>query len=505
LKTLVTSLRTAQVNFGWNYGGSNRGLFPWFEWDSNGNLKVVSNPTIGLGDNANLAQSLAVMIGALEGGTFSGQEATDVNSIISTATTILNSMKTGFEAFYDAGVGLFRHDYDGSFNGHVDRLTNEFRATVAFLVSFYGISRNAWDNLILNPAAHRTYKDSQGRDIPVIVPYQGAAFQMFWPMLRTNEQEYVEVQAMLKNFLYAAADYAARNKIPGFPSAGYVPNRNDYSGTLGIAELSETQVNNGYTTATVGNIYSLASAFTLDPNFVIDWLYEIEHQNPNFIRGAYGYYDSIVSNTEIGKAHYAIDQATLVLALANHGGNDFDCFMQNRAKYANFRGLYRDLNTQLAMTPHANAAPPVFPTETFTVFNRFQTESGTGFMTGGTQEYGIRFNYSGKSGTASHTWELSSTLYGSATTFNARNKKVRLSYSIANSPGNLSVVLKSSSGAVIGTLPVTLDTSAGIHTIDLLVPDLAAYENVAQIALEVNAASDGTADFYIHSLQFRNA
>jgi hypothetical protein len=267
---------------------------------------------------------------------------------------------------------------------------------------------------------------------------------------------------------------------------------------LGINELSEGYLNNGEAlVANVGNIYSLAAAFSIDPGFVLDWLNAIRSQIPGALSGSLGFYDSVISDTEIGKKHFAIDQATIVLALTNSGGDDFDLFMRNRGLDDDFRSLYRSVNMQLPLVTQAMPVPPTFPNSTYTVFNNIASESGS-VGDPVTQEYGTHVQYANRLADGTHSWVLESS-------YDASGGILKFDYSVITTPQVVQIVLKDASGVVLGTFSVTLDASAGIHTANIVIPATALFQNVARVELLVEPSQTGvqTADFYIHQLQFR--
>ncbi len=535
LETMMNRLLEVQAdgNLSWN------GLLPFFDLDSvvdNVNQITPLTSTIGLGDNANMAQSIAVMIGALEGGSFAGAEATQVADIITDATQVLSNMFAGFDAFFDSTTvyngeqGYFRHAVDmgtGTFSGYVDRMTNEFRAPVAFLVSYYGdgalfpttnITQDAWDNLNVNlVATQRDYTDSDGDTIANNVPYHGGAFQMFWPLLRTNEQDYVELTATMQNFLYSAADFAEQNNIPGFPSTGLVPQPKVlspatwewlYEGDAGIPALSEAQNNGEALVYNMGNLYSLVSAFALNPDFVMSWTSAIRDAYPMFVSDDYGFYDSIISGQEIGESHYSIDQASIILALSNYGGDDFDAFMQTRNLDDDFRNLYRSIDMQLGLTDKALPTPPTFPSGTLTVFDHLVGEGRVelggnpfphDFLTSST---GMRFNYSSQTTDGGHYWLLNDS-------FDVKESVLRFDYSVTTTPQDIKIVLRNAADDILGEFDIqNLDTTPGIHTAEVNITNLAAFADqevkVVHLIVEPTQTGVQAADFYVYQIQFRH-
>jgi len=161
------------------------------------------------------------------------------------------------------------------FSSFIDRLNSEVRGAVAFIqVRYPGISRTVWDNLEIKTA---NYTDRNGTVIEDVMSWDGAAFQSFWPALRNDEMSFIGFRNMLYNQLISQLDWAARNNLPGIPSASALP-EGGYSGATGVPGLAEQMLNpshlpNYYDTVVmnVGSTYALASALPIDRNAVLGW------------------------------------------------------------------------------------------------------------------------------------------------------------------------------------------------------------------------------------------
>jgi|GEM_PF-2206427 len=358
LEKAISSLETIQTSLGY------KGLIPFVNLKQGMTIMIpptdpmppqmINAPyspyssTIGFGDNANLSQSIAAAVGLLENGTFSGADLARATALISRFETILTKQAEGFSAFYDHGAKLFYASYDtGSrtFQNHIDRLFNEFRSGVAFVIAKYSLPKDAWDNLTLT---RRTYTDSKGNEVENFVPYDGGAFQMLWPLLHAPELDFPEMKQALFNFLYSQADFAVQAKLPGLLSASFIPN-GDYSGKIGLEAASETS---DALRQDVVSLYALASAYSIDPHFVLAWLKEIKAAFPALL-GPYGLYDSITASGAIGKRYYAIDQASLVLGLSGQGAAGMKNYLEKRSLKTGFDSLYQGLKLNVEGTDQA--------------------------------------------------------------------------------------------------------------------------------------------------------
>ncbi|MDD5085521.1 MAG: hypothetical protein PHE61_05710, partial [Candidatus Omnitrophica bacterium] len=505
-RAVLDTLSTIESTYGWG------GLLPaWLDLDASG-AHPADNYTYAFIDNANLAQSLACLIGALESGTFDASVQGDIDSIIADAELFINGMGTGFGSLYQEGVNqglnIFSASYDPdpvSYVGWIDRFSFESRSAVAFVVTEYGISADAWNKLSLYPG---TYTDSDGDTIETLMPYFGGAFEMFWSLLKTNEMDYAEMSTVLRNFLYCEADFANQNILPGFPSpcelpAGIHPDCGIYYPGVGITGLSEAYFNvpeNVQLVCDLGSIYGLASAYQVDPSFVIAWLNKIQADIPS-VRSEYGWVDSLRSGSEEADNFlYYIDQASIILGLTNTGGDYFNVYLENRAEKAALDSLYTSLSLAITPTTKALPSPPDFAESSLSVLFHYSDEGVFGGFPDDetTDVTGLDVDYTGCAARGGHYWELESV-------HDARGETMLVTIT----PGTVSPVqvifeLVNSSDVLIGTY--TFDVAAGSapQTLSFAIPDLPAFADVAKINMVVDPTATfvNAADFYIDRITF---
>jgi hypothetical protein len=407
-------------------------------------------------------------------------------------------MAPGFNAFYDPLTGRLRGSVNkdtNQFSGFMDRLANEFRAGVAFVVAYYGIDDFAWDNLVI---ITKNYTDSGNNSIENLAPFDGGGFQMFWPLLRTNEEKYVEILPSLRNFLYSHGDFAQRNNIPGFLSASSIPEDNPagaYSGKIGLIPIAETTTHP--INIDIGSVYSLAAAYSIDPTFVLAWLDSIRDQYPN-LTGAYGFFDSFRSASEVSPRYYAIDQASIILGLADTGADDFDVFMANRGLADDFTGLYERLNINVTPYQGGLPAPPTIPERTYSVFTHFSNEGtvGTFPFNSLTDIAGAVFNYAGQTNKGGRYWILDSVQ-------DVRGRELVVSYSLVTSPQEIIIeLLQGNNVRQSFTVPTT---GTGIQTAILQVATTNGLASIDRIKILVDPGQTGvqTANFRVHRVTFR--
>ncbi len=490
---VLDNLLSAQANFGWN------GLIPFLNLSPFG----ASTTQVATGDNANLAQSIAAFVGGLERSTFSGADQALATTLINKAATTLGNMAPGFQQMFDPSNGLLRAEVNritGVFTSlWIDRFNNEFRAPVGFVSLFYGINQSVF----LNPSSlNKTYLDSLGNNVDIMSSFDGGAFQIFWPLLRANEEKYVEVVPALSNFLYASADYSRRNNIPGLVSASSTP-EGPYVGLLGVPELGE--INPFALVSDVGSVYALAAAFAVAPSFVISWLDSLRTQAPA-LSGPFGIFDAFRSATEVSQRFFAIDQASLVLGLADTGGDSFDVFMQNRNLKDDFERLYEQKFIDITPNQIPLPGPPVVPARTFAVLNNFSSQGSMGTFTNGSTNltsnsgYTIlnNFNYANQGSRAGHFFVLDQI-------HDAAGETLVIDYSTVTTPQQIEIELINNLGAIAGTFVVPIAGGAGFREAQVLIPNANAFRQISRVNVLVNPGATGvqSANFNIHSLQFK--
>lgn len=340
-KTLA-SLLDVQTRFGW------QGLIPWLRLD--GTLRA-NHPEIGLIDNANLTHHLAVLLGLLEKGNL---QQTIAGSVYDKAKTFIDRQGEGYNAFIDPLSGLFRAVYRtdaGIFDGYADRFGSEVRATLPFLIEYYGLNSAVFSNLIKTVSAYPTL---QGRTVKTFSAFDGGAFQYFWPLLVSPEEALPEIAGALQNALLIFSDFMERKALAGFPSAASLP-EGGYGAKLGINFLKETA---DFLDEEVASIYALASAYRLNPSWVISKISEIAQSFPA-LGGPLGFYDSMRTGGGVSQNYYAIDQGSFLLGLMGTGAVDFQAFMEKRNLWAGYTTHYSNLSLDILQAVPALPEPAV--------------------------------------------------------------------------------------------------------------------------------------------------
>ncbi|MFH1799986.1 MAG: hypothetical protein ABH891_03955, partial [Candidatus Omnitrophota bacterium] len=495
INTVMTNLLSVQsAPYSWN------GLIPWL----NLNPLAASSDTIALGDNANLSQSIAVTVGALESAGLTGADLTAAQLISTQADQYLNNQAAEYAAFVDGTFGIFRAAYDisdGTFSGYIDRLGNEFRGPVAFLAVYYaGVPDSVWNNLTIS--TNDSYIDRNGQVVENLAPWDGAAFQIFWPELRNEESSYIGFRNALYNMLATQLDYAYQNRIPGILSTSMTP-EGSYAGT-GIPQMAEANMVPNATNTIVGDIgstYALAAAMGIDRNAVLGWLNSIN--NLFGMMGDYGFYDSARSGSEISDRFLGIDVASMVLGLAGSGPDDFTTYLRNRGMEDHYNQLYDQTSQQMIIHRTDSGLPnaPEFPDRSLAVFSHIGSEGEINFFQAATTPlYGVRLVYTDLQGVdGGHFWKLNQA-------YNAQANQFILNYSAVDSPQFVRIELKDGAGLLLYQTTVALQQGAKFARLVIDLPNQATLANVQEIDLVVDPqeGGDATGDFTIHAINFQH-
>ena len=149
-------------------------------------------------DNANLSAAAAKTIGALLSPAIKDQA--EIAKLRQELERFLEDQQEGYARLYDAKAGQFnfgrdatkdRHfgwvDLQGKWvTGHVDYLVNEFRGPATFVVTRFGLPLDAIKNLGFKM---KPYRMQDAREVYVLAPWEGSAFQALGLELAMTELE----------------------------------------------------------------------------------------------------------------------------------------------------------------------------------------------------------------------------------------------------------------------------------------------------------------------------
>lgn len=223
------------------------------------------------GDNANLSASVAKTIGALLHS--SVKDRPDATALRRELEQFLDDQRPGYTHLYDARAGLFYFGWDATRDrlfgwldtegkwktGHMDYLVNEFRAPALFVVLRYGLPVAAVKNLGFKM---KPYRLRDGREIHTLAPWDGSAFQVLGLGLWLNELRQPSWQTLLTNAVEIEIDYATRHQLPGFLSESYTGVGTQYTGSIGIPQIT---VSPQPRITDVASLYTIGTAYTVAP------------------------------------------------------------------------------------------------------------------------------------------------------------------------------------------------------------------------------------------------
>ncbi len=502
MDTVLTNLLSAQASFGWN------GLLPWI--DLNGAMQPY-NTTISVGDNGNLGQSIAVMIGQLESTVMTPAQRAAADAIVAKAEQFLDNQAPGYQAFVDPTLGIFRLAFNrttltsttGAFDSYIDRVGNEFRGAIAFIAARYHavIPSTVFSNMTFETT---NYTDRNGVVIENLAYYEGSAFQAFWPSLRNDERDFIGFRNALYNAVATFSDFSAVNNLPGFVSASQRPNGSaagNYYGRIGIRDMAESgQLMADQFVQNVASTYALASAAGVDPQFVLNWLNSIEDTLPALL-GNQGFFDSARSNTEIARRVLAIDVASTILGLTGAGPDAFNVYMKNRAIDWRFNNLYEAVSDSLTVdkTTAVFANPAELADRSFSLFSHFSSEGSiNGFPSAATTFTGVDFAYGALAGGfGGQFWVMDAD-------FNTQAGQMLINYHASDSPQSIKIELKDGGDNLLYATTVNMPASVTDRTVKIDLPNAVkmAVTRKVFIVIDQNATGDNSGSFRINSIDF---
>jgi len=226
------------------------------------------------GDNSNLSASVAKTIGALL--TPEIKDRPEVAAIRLELEAFLEAQAPGYAHLYDPKAGLFYFGYDATrermfgwedpkeewASGHMDYLINEFRGPATFVATRFGLPMDAIANLGFKMKAGRGL---DGGPRYVLAPWEGSAFQGLGLTLSLGEPDRPGWRGLLRDFVEVETAYDTLGKLPGFLSESYTGEGSQYTGSVGIPEIT---VSPKPRITTAASLYTLGVAYSVEPETV---------------------------------------------------------------------------------------------------------------------------------------------------------------------------------------------------------------------------------------------
>jgi hypothetical protein len=273
----------AAVKRGANYGAEcfDGPLKPYCDDDTRKKVMTLLDRRTVLvvfGDNANLSASAAKAVGALL--LPAVKDRAEAVALRRELEAFLDAQKDGYAKLYDAKAGLFYFGWDGQrdrlfgwedkegkwVTGHMDYLVNEFRGPATFACLRHSLPLTAIGNLGFKM---KPYAMADGREVYTLAPWEGSAFQVLGLEVAMNELADPSWRGLLKTAVEIEIDYATRHKLPGFLSESYTGDGVQYTGSVGIPDIT---VSPKPRVTDVASLYSLGPAYTIAPDDVEKFL-----------------------------------------------------------------------------------------------------------------------------------------------------------------------------------------------------------------------------------------
>lgn len=277
-KKLKQTLRTllAYIQKYPDYGG----FLPWVDIRPNGTIAPATTKVPSL-DNGQLTWALAAVVAAFE-----DSSDPELRKISGMAQTILHGQD--YRKFYDDKLKLLHGtiQYDtGTRTWSGDRtyyLNDMFEGTLAVLWGVLNgqIPEETWDNLAIPTIEYITAQDEK---ITTLSGFR-ASFHEHWALAFLPIMSSA-LAPLYQNYLYAQADHARRNHLPGFLSTAY-----DAQGVyrqMGIASIAYNPVDR----SDVAVLFATAMGMLISPSVGAAWLIKF-YSFKNFVT-PYGGYESV--------------------------------------------------------------------------------------------------------------------------------------------------------------------------------------------------------------------
>jgi hypothetical protein len=229
---------------------------------------------VAFGDNANLSTSVAKTVGTLLlPEMIRIRDNPSIKALCIELERFLDDQRDGYAALYDAKAGLFYFGWNATKNclvgwddvegrwqtGHMDYLVNEFRDPATFVALRYGVPADAIANLGFKI---KPYRMQDGTQRFVLAPWEGSAFQALGLGLSMMELNHLGWRTLLENVVDVEIDFARRYHLPGFLSESYTGQGLQYTGDVGIPEIT---VNPKPRITDAASLYTLGVAYRVAP------------------------------------------------------------------------------------------------------------------------------------------------------------------------------------------------------------------------------------------------
>ena len=172
----------------------------------------------------------------------------------------------GVDAARGSGARWMGPHLDGA--ACVDELTQAWQlepgdereaGPATFVVTWFGLPIDAIRNLGFKM---KSYRMSDERDAYVLAPWEGSAFQALGLELSMTELDRPSWRQLLENIVDVEIDFATRHKLPGFLSESYSGEGVQYTGSVGITDITVSPLPR---ITDAASLYTLRAAYSVAP------------------------------------------------------------------------------------------------------------------------------------------------------------------------------------------------------------------------------------------------
>ncbi|HLD50408.1 MAG TPA: hypothetical protein VJC08_04350, partial [bacterium] len=204
---------------------------------------------------------------------------------------------------------------------------------ILFLALRYGFPDSVYTRLDI---VTKEQTLSNGEKLQTVLPFDGGAFQMLWPILTMPETQDPALNTMLRNFVTIALDYSRTHNLPGLLSASY-GGIGEYAGNAGITDLS---FNGAARNENVPSLYALGAARMIAPQAVDEFLEQILAAHPD-LATEHGFWEGInISTGDVIQEQIVANVTSFILGLAGTGPKHMGRYLDQRGLSARLQSIY---------------------------------------------------------------------------------------------------------------------------------------------------------------------
>jgi len=342
IKTLQ-EMTTIQQTLSWN------GLFNWYQILPNGQITSNSYGGVSTVDNGNLVWSLAGIVGGM-----SQYKDAQSKQIVSLAQNIINNETTGWSQLYFPSVGLMSGGYDYNNKQYIqhyylDRTYNEPRTAIVYAIC--ATQNLAPDQQVpvsafTNEGRNYTSYTLGGKQVQLLMTWDGGFFQAYLPALFLNETRYSTlIKQQDAYLLQAQQEYMQASGGAALESASSSVD-NGYN-AYGVPKTAEGVVLFGNAPATgTGTPYADGLLGTVDNAQSITMLQTLAQKYPQIVT-KYGFSDAINPQGQVANTLITLDQGMLILGmLGNFDSSNIQTYINSHNWDAKIHSIYKTIDDQ---------------------------------------------------------------------------------------------------------------------------------------------------------------